>query len=82
MNDDDLTIKPDQLQQIGHDIKTHVLVLTMGLELLKDARTDEARFNEVVETLRQDGLNPLKVEINTLLQLAREGQSRGVRGEG
>ena len=79
---DDLTIKPDPIQQIGHDIKTYVLVLTMGLELLKDARTDEAHFNELIETLREDGINPLKEGINTLLQMARDGEERGMKDEG
>lgn len=68
----DEPLKPDEVQQIGHDIKTYVLVLTMGMELLKDARPDQARFDEVLETIRNEGINPLKDHINRLLELARE----------
>jgi hypothetical protein len=54
--------------QLAHDINSHLLVVTMGLELLDDARQDTERFMEVLARIRRDGIEPLKKGIAALLE--------------
>jgi len=54
---------------VGHEVKNHLFVVGMGLETLKTARQNEAQFNELLEMVRQNGLEPLKASIAELIAL-------------
>lgn len=53
----------DPLRRIRHDVRHSLYVLDLGLSLLTESRTDEERFSEVVQMLRNE-----QATINTLTE--------------
>lgn len=69
-------------RQLAHDVKGQLAVVTMGLEALKMLRDDEAAFNEVFETIRRDGIEPLKGAISQLIKRVQNAESPPVASPG
>lgn len=62
-----------QLRQLAHDVNTHLSVITMGMEALQATRDDADQFEQVRETIQQEGVAPLKEHLATLIKLASAG---------
>lgn len=58
-----------QIRKLGHDIKSDLAVVTMGLQALGDLRRDEAKFDEVMRTIHNGGVDTLKQTVNRLVEL-------------
>ncbi|MCG6158298.1 hypothetical protein [Rubinisphaera margarita] len=61
--------KLSRARAVGHEVKNHLFVVGMGLETLKTARPNEEQFRELLEMVRQNGLEPLKASIEELISL-------------
>lgn len=61
----------EKVRSLNHDIKNHLFVLGMGLQTLEAIRSDPDQFREVLETIENEGLEPLKQSIQELVLLAR-----------
>lgn len=64
------TDKAQYLRQLGHDVKSPLTVISMGLQALKSLRLDAQEFNEVYDTIMHDGLDQLKAAVDRLVQAA------------
>jgi K+-sensing histidine kinase KdpD len=62
--------RQQQLHQLGHDVKTYLSVVTMGVVALEEARNEPEAFAELVQMINEDGVAPLKQLINDLIKLA------------
>ncbi|NNJ26509.1 hypothetical protein [Alienimonas chondri] len=51
---------PDRRRQLGHDVKTYLGIVTMGLELLPALRDDPAQFDAMLAEIRSEGIAPLR----------------------
>lgn len=57
---------PDRRRQLGHDVKTYLGIVTMGLELLSALRDDPAQFDAMLAEIRTEGIAPLREVIAEL----------------
>lgn len=64
--------RQQKLRQLAHDVRGHLAAVTMGLEALKLLRDDEDQFLEVYQTVRDEGIEPLKVRLGELVRQACE----------
>ncbi|QDT15016.1 hypothetical protein [Alienimonas californiensis] len=67
MNDDP---RQQRLRQLGHDVKTQLLVVSLGLEALQGLRDDPEEFAQVCQEIRRDGVEPMKELIDAILKTA------------
>ncbi len=63
-----------QWEQMAHDIKGHLAVVSLGLEALSGVRNDADKFAAAVEAIRKDGMEPLKQAIAALISRASKQQ--------
>ncbi len=59
-----------QLRQLQHDIKTHLGIVTMGLQALEGARNEPETFFEICRMIKDDGAEPLKEIVSEILRIA------------
>jgi len=67
-NDD----RQQHIRQLGHDVRSNLHVINMGLETLKGARNDADMFAEIVTAIRHDGIQPIQAHLEALIELALE----------
>lgn len=66
---------PRSNAQTRHDAHTYLQVITMGLELLKNTREESDRFNEMIELIQKDAIDPLRALVTELLERLEEPQT-------
>ncbi|MCC9604998.1 hypothetical protein LOC68_25175 [Blastopirellula sp. JC732] len=59
-----------QLRQLGHDIKSHLGVVTMGFQALDGVKSDPEEFAEIYAVIQEEGVKPLKESVLALIELA------------
>ncbi|MFH5805517.1 hypothetical protein [Alienimonas sp. DA493] len=59
---------PDRRRQLGHDVKTYLAVVTMGLDLLPALRDDPVQFDAMLAEIRREGIAPLREAVAELAQ--------------
>ena len=57
---------PTRRQQLGHDAKNYLAIVTMGLELLPSLRGDDDAFEAMVAEIRREGIEPLREALGEL----------------
>lgn len=68
--------KDDRVRQLVHDLQHCLHVIGMGMELLRDARGDEAQFAEICETIDHERTQAAEL-IRELAAEAHSGKSGG-----
>lgn len=64
-----------RLEELSHDIKNHLLVVSMGLDALTAVREDSTEFADMLETIKRDGVESLKQSVAELLDLVRQSRA-------
>lgn len=59
-----------QLRQLEHDMKTHLGVVTMGLQALEGVREDAKEFSEMSQTIEEEGVKSLKRIVAEIVAIA------------
>jgi K+-sensing histidine kinase KdpD len=60
----------EQLKKLGHDIKTPLGIITMGLHALEHARDEADEFEQLCKMIETDGVQPLQSMLSEILALA------------
>lgn len=55
-----------------HDVKNQLYVINMGLEVLRGSLDDPNEILKLVNSIRADGLEPLKASITRLIEAASQ----------
>lgn len=64
--------KEQQVRAYAHEIKNGLYVVQMGIEALKSVRSDAHQFEEVCNTIEQDGIEALRNATAELIRFVRE----------
>lgn len=60
----------EQLRQLEHDMRSHLGIVTMGVQALEAFREDADQFAELSRTIEEEGVKPLKQTIAQIMALA------------
>jgi hypothetical protein len=66
---------PSDYRQLAHDIKSQLAVVSLGMEALKGVRSNADEFASVMESIRRDGVEPLKQSVSDLVRWATNGRA-------
>jgi hypothetical protein len=58
-----------QMGQLAHDLKNHLGVICMGIDVVQSA-SDDVEREEVCEMIREDGIEPIRALIAQISELA------------
>jgi hypothetical protein len=56
-----------ELRRLVHDIKNQLYVVNMGLEVMRGSRENPDEVLRLINSIRTDGLDPLKSSVAALL---------------
>ncbi|TWU14331.1 hypothetical protein CA54_31760 [Symmachiella macrocystis] len=62
--------RPEILRRLAHEIKSHLGVVTMGMQALKLVREDPDEFAEIHKSIEKEGVEPLKAIVAQIVDLA------------
>ena len=62
--------RSERLKQLRHDLRTHLGVLSSGLQVLNALRDDADEFAKMQQMMTEAGLAPLTAGIDEMVELA------------
>jgi hypothetical protein len=67
----------EKLRQLQHDLRTHLGVISTGLQVLAGSRDDPAEFAAMQEMILTSGLKPLEKGVAEIIALASLEEDSG-----